>query len=181
MISSSFYVLKYTIPLKLKKKNISVDEKQNKIVFAVATLFLLCVLIFHSKQAANINKNGSIIDPIIPKDTIEYVKSANAKRLFNDYNAGGPLIYNGVDVFVDGRADIYTGTPLKNYQSLKHCENNNPDELKNETFMEDLIDMYDFDAYFVQKETPIYTYLSHFPDKYKLTFEDDTYAYFDVK
>ena len=131
-------------------------------------------------NSINHPKNKKLISFDVSEEYIELIKSDNPKRLFNEYNYGGALIYKGIDVFVDGRADIYTGDTLKNYQSLKHCRNYNKKKYSNDTYMDDLIKLYDFDAYFVDPTCPFYNYLITKPDKYKLIKSNKKYAYFKV-
>lgn len=42
-----------------------------------------------------------------PVKAVDWLEEHHAKRVFNHYNWGGYLIYRGIPVFVDGRADMY--------------------------------------------------------------------------
>jgi hypothetical protein len=61
-----------------------------------------------------------------PSAGAEYVREYFAgRRLFNDYNSGGYLIYKlypDVPVFVDGRTDFYGNDLLKDYFRIVHAE-----------------------------------------------------------
>ena len=61
-----------------------------------------------------------------PSTGAEYVREHFAgRRMFNDYNSGGYLIYKlypDVPVFVDGRTDFYGNDLLKDYFRIDHAE-----------------------------------------------------------
>lgn len=77
------------------------------------------------------------------------VKEANPKRLYNYYDAGGYLIYNGIYVFVDGRFDLYTNNNINDYYDIFNL---------NEDF-EKLIEKYNFDYYLIPKNSRLAYYL----------------------
>jgi len=105
---------------------------------------------------------GSIKDNIntrmLSDNIIESVKSESPKRLYNMYNYGGELIYNDIDVFIDGRADLYSKYNYVDYLNISKLEK---DYVK-------LIDKYNFDYFLVDKEYPIYTYLKYNDDYEKI-------------
>lgn len=48
-------------------------------------------------------------DSIISTEVIDAIKSSGCERLYNTYHLGDYLVFNGIDTFVDGRAqDMYT-------------------------------------------------------------------------
>jgi hypothetical protein len=53
-------------------------------------------------------------------DAFKYIsENRNAGHILNAYNFGGPLIFNGVKTFIDGRADqIFLGQFMKDYNNL---------------------------------------------------------------
>ncbi len=61
-----------------------------------------------------------------PSAGAEYVREHfSGQRMFNDYNAGGYLIYKlypDVPVFVDGRTDFYGNDLLKDYIRIDHAD-----------------------------------------------------------
>jgi hypothetical protein len=53
---------------------------------------------------------------IMPAQALAAAREANLKGpVFNDYDFGGYLIFAGVPVFVDGRADLYGDAFMRNY------------------------------------------------------------------
>ncbi len=53
--------------------------------------------------------------PVYAVDYLEQTEQAD-KRIYNSYNWGGYLIWRGIPVFVDGRADVYGDEFLHNYR-----------------------------------------------------------------
>lgn len=72
---------------------------------------LLVVALFASVlwTATNIAKNESAIVENYPVGAVDYLEQAGLAgvRGYNNYGWGGYLIWRGLPVFVDGRADVY--------------------------------------------------------------------------
>ena len=119
-------------------------DKGTSLCFAVISfLFLVTAL-----------KNGIIPndkDSIVTSKVIDTVKVEKPKRLYNYYDYGGYLIYNDIDVFVDGRFDLYSKDNIRDYYDI--C-NLNGDYIK-------LINKYKFDYYLVPNDTRLSYYLEH--------------------
>lgn len=99
-------------------------------------------------------KNGLVpndTSSIVTSGMVDTVKLEEPKRLYNYYDYGGYLIYNDIDVFVDGRFDLYSKHNIRDYNDI--C-NLNRDYIK-------LIDKYKFDYYLVPDDTRISYYLAH--------------------
>lgn len=55
-------------------------------------------------------------ESIMPKAALQFLAShPQSGQVLNSYGLGGVLIYQGIPVFVDGRADLYGDKFLKNY------------------------------------------------------------------
>lgn len=96
---------------------------------------------------------------MLDSDVIELIKEKNPKRLYNMYDYGGELIYNNIDVFIDGRADLYSNYNYKDYLDISSLKG---DYVKT-------IEKYDFDYFLVDDKYPISTYLKY-NEKYKLIY-----------
>ncbi len=61
------------------------------------------------------NIEAGIISTTISQEMLAAIRQENPKRLFNDYDLGGELIYHGIEVFFDGRAGYVRsrGHPLR--------------------------------------------------------------------
>lgn len=87
----------------------------------------------------------------LTKEDIEAVLKEKPARLYNMYDYGGELVYAGIPVFIDGRADLYSKYNYKDYLSLSHLEGD----------YVSTIQKYDFDYFLVDQEYPIATYLKY--------------------
>ena len=101
-------------------------------------------------------------------DAITVLKDEKPERLFNYYDYGAYLIYNDIDVFVDGRADLYSGEVYQDYQTLSRLK---PSFSK-------VIDKYKFDYYIVPRDIGLTTYLK---EKYEIIYKDKECLIFKAK
>lgn len=60
-----------------------------------------------------------------PVKAVDWLEEHHADKVFNHYNFGGYLIYRGIPVFVDGRADMYhmAGTEKDAFIDHNHFQN----------------------------------------------------------
>lgn len=98
---------------------------------------------------------------VISEEMINVIKQESPERLYNMYDYGGELIYNDIEVFVDGRADLYSKRNLSDYDSISRLERD---------YVE-LINNYDFDYFLVMKNFSINTYLSY-SDDYEVVYSE---------
>jgi hypothetical protein len=76
----------------------------------VLITLVLLVGIYSLSFYKNNNKVGYINDELYPVDACDYIidnLDVSSIRLYNDYNYGSYLIYRGIPVFIDSRADLY--------------------------------------------------------------------------
>lgn len=132
------------------------------IIFGVMLLFLT----YMNRENALKNFNYKVIGD----DIISYLKDIEPKRLYNYYNYGGYLIYNDIDVFVDGRADLYSKYNYKDYYNISTLNGN---------FVK-LIDKYDFDYFVLPKKLGLSTYLKN-NDNYEVAIKDKETIVFKKK
>lgn len=95
-------------------------------------------------------------------EIIEKIKEENPQRLFNDYGYGGYLLYQHIDTFIDGRADIYSKYNLEDYVDMLQFQDG----------ALDLLEEYNFD-YFILSDCPLNEYFKGVPEKYKLIASDE--------
>ena len=126
------------------------------------------------------NSNQGLIKKVVSKEMIDFVKEEKPKKLFNDYNFGETLIYNDVPVFIDSRADVYTGEILKDYVSLRFMSNANK-KYDKETFVDDIIEHYGFDAFLLENSSSLLPYLYSHKDKYEIVKSTKEAVYIRVK
>ena len=134
--------------------------KGNSLIVTLITGILLITI----TQINNVN--DKLYNKDLDDELITTIKDLKPERLYNDYNIGGYLIYNEIDVFIDGRADAYSKANLKDAYSL--MVGNGPDTQK-------LLDKYNFDLLITENDR----YLEKFLKKnqnYEPIIKDDHYS-----
>ena len=103
---------------------------------------------------------------ITPSAALAALNDARVRGpVFNSYNFGGYLIYAGVPVFIDGRADMYGEEFFKRYVSAI--------QLKKIEDLTDLLDEFHIEAAIVEAGTPVVTVLDLLPG-WKRLHADET-------
>ena len=135
------------------------EDKGTKTLVIVFCVGLISIFVLNFNKIVN-NTNKNILSKII----IKKIKKENPQKLFNDYNLGGELIYNGIPVFVDGRADLYSKLNLNDYLLIYNTSYN---------FIK-LVDDYDFDYFLVNNNSNINYFLS--TNNYIVIVSDNNYT-----
>ena len=160
-IVATFVIFKYIPKLK--------DElaiKQFSIIFGL--LGLLFIGFFAIEVPSIVEKPMKVI---VSDKIIETIKKENPQRLYNDYDLGGYLIYNDIKVFVDGRADMYSGHNLKDAVDLSAMN----------VGVEKIIEKYKFDMFVIYEDTPLNYYLKNNNNYTKLIEDDGVVIYKPIK
>ena len=129
----------------------------NWFVLAVA---LLGCFIWSFQRVTNTTPSVEFLYPVAAVDFIEASPLAD-ERILNSYGWGGYLIWRGVPVFVDGRADVY-GDFLFTFQETN---------LASEEW-EGPLDTYDV-GYILIEQGHVLTALLNESDEWGLVYEDD--------
>lgn len=149
---------------------INVFSKKLTLFFSASMLLISTISIvpgiteFNQKPLFGLDK--------FPSDNmIETIKELKPERFYNPYNCGGYLTYKGLDVFIDGRADIYTTINLKDALDIQRG---------NYKYL-DLINKYNFDYMLVQTATAIDTFLKLDSNRFELIMDENGYRLYRVK
>ena len=153
-IGSSFFIFDY-----IKERK---DDKNTSIILSIVIVLLLSLFTINYK-----NQNNRIINNrIISDKAISVLKREKPKRLFNLYDFGGYLVYKNINVFIDGRADLYTDYNYKDYLDISNNKNTKK-----------LIDKYRFDYFIVNKKFKIYKYLKNDKEYIKIYNDKNALIY----
>lgn len=153
----SFFIFNYVE----KRKE---DKLSTLVIFIVGMMFLSIFLINKDMMKTNLNKK------YLDSTVIKVIRKEKPERLYNMYNYGGELIYNKIDVFIDGRADLYSGNNYSDYLNLSNLKD---DFVK-------IMEKYNFDYYLVDNSYPIYTYLKY-NDDFLVIYKDKKTTLFKKK
>lgn len=161
---------------------INIEGKNNRIVLSAVSLICIFLLCGSLVGVYRTSCSDNQISVAMSDEAVSAVKECDPKRIFNDYDLGETLIYNGVPVFFDARADLYSkceiltdGLELMSMQPLNVAKNTNGINV------EQLIEKYDFDYILIKKVRPLFVYLNANPINYPLVYEDETVSLFAVR
>jgi hypothetical protein len=80
-------------------------------------LVLLLALGGAVRVVSVLRDNHDVENTHYPVAALEYIQDADLaeRRIYNSYNWGGYLLWRGVPVFIDGRADVYWDAFIEEY------------------------------------------------------------------
>lgn len=148
----------------------------NRKILTTITLILIIILtgvVSTSNIIVNYNiykANGNKIlinRDVLPSDKIiNKLKTIKPERLFNMYGAGGYLLYNHIDTFVDGRADIFSAYNLSDYIAITRYKKG----------AEKLLNDYNFDYLLVSNTTSLVEHIETTNGHYEVIDKDKNYT-----
>ena len=166
-ISSFFYLYEYAIEIDLTK--ILFFQKQFKVAIYLSVTLLFVMTVAATVESVAEVGEINVSDGLLSDEAVGAIKRYNPKRPYNSYNLGGELIYNGIDVFIDGRADLYSGNILEEYFNMINVELDENGEWN----AREMIEKYNFDMFICPIDGHMGLYLSMNPDDYECIFKDD--------
>jgi hypothetical protein len=144
----------------------SQPERAVKPLFAVLNWLILLMAVATAVfwSITKIDNNETAIAARYPVAAVDYLEASglDEARGYNSYNWGGYLIWRGVPVFVDGRADVYGDPFLLFYRETFEVQ---------PTWQEPL-DEYDVDYVLMERGTPLTAVLTASPD-WSQVYEDE--------
>lgn len=166
-----FYLLKY-IPF------YNVVKYKTLTCLSLSTLMIGTILLLLPTYTMGISANNHFTEAVAKIESVEY------KNMYNSYNFGNYLIYNGYDVFLDGRSDMYQHVLSEDIYQDKDSETYDKDkqisvleeamefESYNLENMQAFIDKYDLDLFVISKKVRANYYLKNCED-IELIYEDE--------
>ena len=174
-IIGAFYVFRY---LPQESRPLVPATKGFKTLAVFAACVLVGLNLFAATRLHATLANGEPIAKVLDDKYIGLVREDAPDRLFNDYNYGELLIFNEIDVFIDGRADLYSKHNLREAILLSDLQAPEGEELEKPLDVEAIIAKYGFDAFLVQADRSLSAYLLSHPERYLLRLGDDNTMYF---
>ena len=139
-----------------------------------AWIFIIGNIVIMSMTFMNYIPISQITDVTLPsEELVQEIKDTEPKRLYNTYNVGGYLFYNGIDVFVDGRYEPYRDTGIIDDYFILNSSNSENYEIGTMKLQE-----YNFDYVLIAiDDLTMYSRLYN-NSNYKLINRDEKYLYF---
>ena len=144
-----YIVMSYCIWYYIPKRKL--DKGTDAVLIILSVIFVGLLLMF---------KPGTESYRKVNEKAIMVLKKEQPQRLFNYYDYGGYLIYNDIKVFIDGRADLYSGYNFEDWLDIMDLDYNYTKLLKK----------YNFDYFIIPKKCGLATYLK--TNSYDLIYSD---------
>ncbi|GJM41017.1 MAG: hypothetical protein DHS20C20_12990 [Ardenticatenaceae bacterium] len=146
--------------------NVQGDKPLGSGLFVVLNWVILLVAMGTAVlySITKIDNNETAIAARYPVAAVDYLEASglDEARGYNSYNWGGYLIWRGVPVFVDGRADVYGDPFLLLYRETFEVR----------ATWQDPLDEYDVDYVLMERGTPLTAVLTASPD-WTQVYEDE--------
>lgn len=145
-------------------------------VSTIAIVLILCVNNYKPKIG-----NKYINEKSYPVEAATYILDnldIENIRLYNEYNYGSYLLFRGIPVFLDSRADLYTPEfnegikVFDDYLNLSGVNNDN---------IEETLNKYDITHLIMYKNAKLRTFIKQDEEKYNLLYEDDNFCIYERK
>ncbi len=142
----------------------------------ITILLVILVSIVEFKPQAG---DSFIDEKNYPVQAVEWLKenvNISEIRLYNEYNYGSYILYQGVPVFIDSRADLYT--PEFNGDKDKDIFTDAIQIANVSKYYEDGFEKYDFTHLLIPKNTKIGMFLKR-DENYKELYKDDYFIIYE--
>lgn len=150
-------------------------------IFTILIVILLSIVMYRGKEDDNYVNSASY--PVEASDYILANLDINNIRLFNEYNYGSYLLFRGIPVFIDSRADLYS--PEFNGTKNEDGEIEGRDIFSDfmnissiSTYYENKMEEYDITHVIIGKKAKLNMFLSR-DDNYKQLYSDDNFVIYE--
>ncbi len=145
-------------------------------ISTIAIVLVLCLSMYKPKIGTHFVEEKSY-----PVDAATYIlDNLDVKniRLYNEYNYGSYLLYRGIPVFIDSRADLYApefNEGVSVFDDFMNLSNLNISNI------EETLDKYDITHMIMYKNAKLRTFIKQDEEKYNLLYEDDYFCIYERK
>ena len=164
-------------------------EKITKALLSKVGIFVTIALtLIVGMYFIQVKKGDKFVDesayPVKACDYILENIDINNMKIYNDYNYGSYLIYRGIPVFIDARADLYAPEFNTKTGNTKDGKDIFTDFLKVsgiETYYDDVFKDYQITHVITPKNSKMNLLISkRDDDKYKKLYEDDNFVFYEI-
>ena len=136
--------------------------------------FVVLISVLQYKPKINASYINESSYPVQACDFIIENVDLEDMRIYNEYNYGSYLIFRGIPVFIDSRADLYTPEFNKDvnvFQDFINVSNIN-------AYYETIFEKYDITHVLVYKNAKLNMFLTR-DDNYKKLYSDDNFYFYE--
>ena len=155
---------------------------QNKMGGIIGMITTIAIVVAISITIYKPKINDHFIDEkSYPVDAATYILDnldINNIRLYNEYNYGSYLLFRGIPVFIDSRADLYSPefnkgvTVFNDFLNLSGVNNDK---------IEETLDKYQITHLIMYDNSKLRTFIKQDEEKYSLLYEDDYFCIYERK
>ena len=178
----SIILNRLTVDLIQQYTTITLKEIEEKITNAVGILVITIVMLGFSYYMAKDKINDSYIDEsTYPVQACDYILEnidLGQARFYNEYNYGSYMLYRGIPVFIDSRADLYapefSGKEEDIFMDFIETSNIS-------TFYEDTFNKYNITHVITYKNSKMNMIITKTNDsKYKELYSDKYFVIYEI-
>lgn len=171
---------KFRIVKKFESKKFSLVVG-GEIILVIIILLSLNIFLYNTdiiKVSSDDSSNTTKTELLEEAVNVLDKEDKNSMVLFNDFNTGGYLEFNGYTTYIDQRADSFVLEANHDFDYLTESENIRTGKI----YYKEFIDKYNFTHFIIEKRISPYlnTCLKNDSD-YELLFENKEYAVYKVK
>lgn len=145
-------------------------------IFTVLLVILLSFIMYKGKINNEFVNSSSY--PVKAADYILEELDINNMRLFNEYNYGSYLLYRGIPVFIDSRADLYSPEFNSGVNVFEDSESVGSFEMDIDEFVE----KYNITHIILSNQSQLNKVLKKIEGtKYKLVKEDENFSFYKIE
>ena len=156
-----------------------IEMKMTKLLGMITTISLvLTISILNYKTKAKDKFVDKSSYPVMAADYILGHLNINEIKLYNEYNYGSYLLFRGIPVFIDSRADLYSPEFNKDvnifndFLTISGVDNDK---------IEEILDKYGITHLIMYKDAKLRTFIKQDTEKYEKLYEDDYFCIYERK
>lgn len=156
-----------------------IEKRITSLIGMVTTIALvLTISIINYKPKMNDEFIDETSYPVMASDFILRHLDIDNIKLYNEYNYGSYLLFRGIPVFIDSRADLYS--PEFN-EGVNIFEDFLTISGVNNSDIEGMFDRYGFTHLIMYSDAKLRTFIDQTPEKYENLYEDDYFCIYERK
>lgn len=180
MIIGSFVLTRITSDLINAHAKKSMEElkklavKPLGVIVIMTTVVCFSVILYKPKIDATYVSESSY--PVQASEWILENLDINNIRIYNEYNYGSYLLFKGIPVFIDSRADLYTPEFNEGIDIFTDFINISALNYQN---MQEKLDKYNFTHIMLKKDAKLNIYIKLKPEMYKEIYSDNYFIIYE--
>ena len=151
-----------------------IETKMTTIIGMITTIaIVLAMSIVEYKPKIDDSYVSESAYPVMASDYIIRHLDLDKIKLYNEYNYGSYLLYRGIPVFIDSRADLYSPEFNEGVHIFDDFLDISGVDIDN---IEEVFDKYGFTHLIMYKDAKLKRFIDQNPEKYEELFEDDFFC-----